>query len=98
MAKLYIREFESMPTMGGADPQIWPEPGTDQTPLTYSTAAASAAFGTNTKYVAITSDGIFSYVVGANPTATTNHFRVPANTLLSFAVTPGHKISAITNT
>lgn len=99
MATLYIREFESMPLISGA-PQIWAEPGgTNPTPVTVSgTSAQSAAFNAKTKFIAITCDGIFSYLVGSDPTATTSHLRIPADTILSFAVTPGHKIAAITNT
>ena len=99
MSTLYIKEFDRMPQLAGA-PQIWTEPATvEQTPVSYTgTAGQSAAFGGTTKFVAITSDGIFSYLVAANPTATTSNFRVPADTILVFAVTAGQKISAITNT
>jgi len=99
MSTLRIREFQIAPLVSGVSLQVWPEPGTDQTPVTVSgTSAQSAAFDGKTKYVAITCDGIFSYVVGSNPTATANHFRVPADQIICFSVQPGDKIAAITNT
>lgn len=105
MGIAYIKEFESMPYMqnagGGANTQIWPEPGLDQTPVTYTTTTQSAAFNIKTKYIAITSDSIFSYLVGTNPTATTNCFRVPAGEILVFAVpspASSYKIAFVSNT
>ena len=105
MGIAYIKEFESMPYMqnagGGANTQIWPEPGLDQTPVTYTTPAESAAFSVKTKYIAITSDSVFSYVVGTTPVATTSNFRVPAGEILVFAVpspASSYKISFVANT
>lgn len=98
MADLYIAEFATLPQISGGKPQIWPEPGIATQKVTYSTSAQSAAFNAQTRYIAITSPGIFSYTVNDNPTATTSHFRVPADQIICFAVTPGHKIAAVTNT
>lgn len=99
MSTLYIKEHDRVPQMAGA-PQVWAEPAlVDQTPVTVSgTSAQSAAFNAQTKFITITCDGVFSYLVGSNPTATTSHFRVAADVHLVIAVTPGHKIAAITNT
>lgn len=101
MSTLYIREFEALPVgVQGGTPQIWMEPGTDQTPVTYTgTHGRSAAFAAGTKFITITSDGIFSYKVGGSTVAaTTSALRVPAGTFLSIGVKPGDYISAITNT
>lgn len=99
MATLFIKEHETMPQMSG-NPQIWAEPaGTEQTPVTTSgTSAQSAAFNTKTRFITITCTGVISYLVGSNPTATTSSFRLAADQVLTFAVTPGHKIAAIDNT
>ena len=98
MADLYIAEFASLPDIKGGKAQIWGEPGITTQKVTYSTTAQSAAFNAQTRFIAISSPGIFSYTVNDNPTATTSHFRVPADQILCFAVTPGHKIAAVTNT
>lgn len=98
MASLYIAEYAGMPQIPGGDPQIAPEPSVATQVVTYSTSVASAAFNAQTRFIAITSPGIFSYTVGDAPTATTSHFRVPADQIIYLAVTPGHKIAAITNT
>lgn len=98
MATLYIAEYATLPAMTGGQAAIAPEPAVTTQTVTYSTSVASNAFNGQTRYIAITSPGIFSYTVNDNPTATTSHFRVPADQILFIAVTPGHKIAAITNT
>ncbi len=98
MADLYIAEYSTLPAMTGGQPMIAPEPAVTTQKVTYSTAAQSAAFNVKTRYIAVTSPGIFSYAVSDNPTATTNDFRIPADQIIFMAVTPGHRISAITNT
>jgi hypothetical protein len=101
MATLWIREYAATgsagtsPSAGAGKVQVAQEPGTDQTALTYTTSAASAAFGATTRYIGIISDGAFHYVVAAAPTATTNALMVPADTMLFVGVEPGQKIAAI---
>lgn len=103
MATLWIREYATLarpPYQAGSDagtPSDMPmEPGTDQTAVTFTTTTASAAFGANTRYIAIIADAAFHYVVAAAPTATTNALKVPANTLVHIGVIPGQKIAAVT--
>ena len=98
MATLYIAEYSRLPQVSGGQPQIAAEPAIATQVVTYSTTTASAAFDAKTNFIAITSPGIFSYTVGKTPTATTSHFRVPADAILFMAVTPGDKIAAVTNT
>lgn len=93
MATLWVREYKSMPFDLNA--QIPSEPGTDQT-VTFTTTVASNAFGSQTRYITIIADAAFHYVVGAAPEATTAALLVPADTLVSVAVSPGHKIAAVT--
>ena len=98
MATLFINEYSQLPAVSGASIQIAPEPAVATQAVTYSTTTASAAFNGATRYIAITSPGIFSYSVGPAPTATTSNFRIPADAILYLAVQPGDKIAAVTNT
>jgi len=101
MATLWVREYTatgdagSSRAAGAGKAQIAQEPGTDQTPVTFTTSAQSAAFASGTKYIGIIGSGPFHYVVAANPTATTGALKVPADTLLFIGVTEGLKIAAI---
>jgi hypothetical protein len=96
MATLWIREYQNRGVAGaGRDVQIVQEPGTDQTPLTFTASAQSAAFASTTTYIAIFSSADFHYVVGANPTATTNALKMAGGQLYHIGVTAGQKIAAI---
>lgn len=98
MSTLFIREYSNLGLNGNAPVAM--EPGNnDQTPITLSGASQqSAAFKEATRFIGITSDGIFSYLVGSSPTVTTSHFRVPAGTAVFMGVKAGDKIAVITNT
>lgn len=93
MATLWVREYRGLARNGAA--QTVQEPGTDQTPVIFTTSAQSAAFAASTSVIGIISGDAFHYVVGSNPTATTNAIKVPANTLIYIGVTGGQKIAAI---
>lgn len=101
MAKLWIREYNAAGEAASPDaPARGPipvaqEPGKDQSVLTFTTSAQSAAFGTRTRFITIIADAAFHYVVGENPTATVSALKVPADTLVSIGVAPTHKIAAI---
>jgi len=101
MATLWVREYTQAANAGSADSagsgklQFPQEPGTDQTAVTFTTSAQSAAFAVGTKFIRIAGSAAFHYVVGANPTATTNAAYVPATTPVFIGVTPGQKIAAI---
>lgn len=99
MATLYIAEFESLPVMAGGQPQIAPVPPiAEQTRSISGTSAQSSAFNTNTRFVQLHTDAICSIAFGSNPTATTSNMRLPADSTIYFAVKPGDKVAAITNT
>lgn len=98
MATLFIAEYATLPQVSGGKLMIAPEPAIATQAVTYSTTAPSAAFNAQTRYIAITSPGIFSYTVAAAPTATTSHFRIAADQIIYLAVQPGDKIAAVTNT
>ncbi len=105
MATLWIREYSQLEAVGaryGGDvaggatsAPLAAEPGADQTPVTFSTSAQSAAFADGTLYISMIGSAAFHYVVGANPTATTNHLKVPADTPREIGVKAGHKIAVI---
>lgn len=93
MATAWIREYEVV-----ANGNIADEPGTaDPTPVTFSTSAASAAFNTKTRYIAITASADYHYKVGGSTvTATTNHLKVySAAGPLYIGVQPGQYIAFI---
>ena len=97
VSTLKIREYTKLgSSYTGGSPQVAQEPGRDMTPVTFTgTAGSSAAFASDTNFIAIVADVQFCYSVGASPTATTNMVYVPAASLFYIGVTPGLKISAI---
>lgn len=100
MAKLYVTEFESV--QRGVDGRLVASARSkgmvDQTPVTFSTEAKSAAFAANTRVVRLHTDGICSVAWGASPTATTNNMRMVAGQTEYIGVEPGEKVSVISNT
>lgn len=98
MATLYINEYS-----GILDDrvQIAAEPAlATQTVAIGASHAESVAFTANTRFVYLSADAICSIAFGASPVATTGNFRLPANTIIPFAVPMGqsYKVSVITNT
>lgn len=99
MSTAYITEFADWPTQGNLTVAKWSSRTVEQTPVTVSgTSAQSAAFGANTRYILWTCDGIHSWTIGSNPTATTSKMRFAADTIYHIEVQPGDKIAFITNT
>lgn len=103
MATLWIKEHTKKPQMAGG-PDIWAEPAAvEQNVAISGTSAQSAAFAAQTRFITITSDSAFCYLVAANPTAATTNFRVAADQILTIGVAPApgdapYKIAAITTT
>jgi hypothetical protein len=104
MSTLWIKEHAKKPQLTGG-PDIWSEPVLVEQVVSYTaTAGQSAAFNAQTKFITITSDGIFGYLVAANPTAVAGtSFRVGTDQILTIAVEPPpgtapYKISAVTTT
>lgn len=105
MSTLWIREYAGVrearsvagTAEGGSSPVPIPnEPGTDQSPVTFTgTAGQSAAFAEGTTFVRIIGNAAFHYLVASNPTATTSHLKVPADTHVDIGVRAGLKISAV---
>lgn len=99
MATAYITEFADTPVYDNLVVAKWGANVVEQTPVTVSgSSAQSAAFGAKTRFIMFTCDGIFSWTIGANPTATTSKMRFAADTVYHIAVQPTDKIAFITNT
>lgn len=105
MATLWIREYTELASAGvrhadgaarfGEGAPIPKEPGTDQTPVTFSTSTQSAAFGAATKFVTIYGSAAFHFVVGVDPTATTSALKMPSDIPITIGVTAGQKLAVI---
>lgn len=65
---------------------------------TTSTAAASAAFGTETYQIRVAASAACFIAVGTSPTAAATDAFLPANWIEYVKVTPGQKISAFSAT
>lgn len=99
-ATLYISEFANgVSQVGSTSPQMLPQAAlSDQTVAIGGTSVQSAAFGSKTHAILLTSDTPASIVIGSSPTATTANFLLPAGTPMPFVVVPGQKIAVIANT
>ena len=100
MAKLYITEFVAIPKdgpYGASTPmQLGALPAVAEQVVTFTTSTQSAALNADARYVRVIADANCHIQVGSNPTATTSHLRLIADMPEYFAVTPGHKIAAVT--
>lgn len=102
MASLWIREYDKVPVARSfgfrsalAPSPMAKEPALADQRVTFAASVQSASFNVAAKFIALIADVPFHYVVGANPTATTNALKVPADTLIYIGVEPGQKIAAI---
>ena len=109
IARFYIREYaavgwaDSVGAGGVSGPDaVLPapqEPGIDQI-LTLTVdppgpMVLSAPFAETTRFVALYCHVSYQYVVGLNPVATHDSFRMPPTMRLYIGVTPGHRMSVI---
>lgn len=98
MANAYVSEYAYLGGTATGRAPMAQEPALAEQKVAFTgTAAASAAFNAATRYIRIHVDAAASFVVGANPTATTSSKRIAADGIEYFAVNPGDKISFITN-
>lgn len=99
MATAYVTEFADYPSQRNLVMAKWSSRVVEQTPITVSgTSAQSAAFASTTRYIMWSCDGIHSWTIGSNPTATTSKMRMAADLIYHIEVQPGDKIAFITNT
>lgn len=95
MASMYISEYEDIGKDGkGWRAQMPLEPSVTTQKVTFTTAAASAAFNDNTSYICVHLDADGHVTFGIAPTATVSHKKLIANTDYYFAVIKGQKVSA----
>lgn len=100
MATAYLREYADVAAASRAQAPMEPALA-DQTITTSGTTAASAAFGANTRLIAISTPAaqavaaLFSATRGATPTALVTSLRLPANSVFFFGVYPGDKVALI---
>jgi hypothetical protein len=99
MSTLWIREYvECARDSSGILLPTGKEPAVVDQTVTYTTTTNSNAFNSKTKFIAITSDAAFHYVVQASAgavAATTAHFRIPANVIVFLGVHPGSKLTVV---
>ena len=94
MARAYITEHP-VNNLGFFAPAM---PPLASQAVTYTAAAQSSFFGGGTSLIAFSADAAAHVAFGTNPTATTNDFRVPANTVVYFHVVPGQRMSVYDGT
>ncbi len=93
MSLLYVSEYKGVRQVEGGLSQVGEEPATEQTPVTFTTAAQSAAFGAGVKVVRVIADANAWLLFGEDPTATANSKFLPANSVEYFGVIAGQKVS-----
>lgn len=97
-AKLYVSEYKEVGNAQGHVAQIALEPVIADQVVDYSGGVASSnAFKGSTQYVRVLCDTQCSVQFGTAPTATTSTKLLPALTAEYFGVSPGFKISVISN-
>jgi hypothetical protein len=98
MALLYVREYKNLPQIGTTTGKFAAEPGVDQTPINFASAAtSSAAFATTTRYVRVVSDTDCFVVFGAAPQVASNqNAYLPAKVVEYFGVVAGQLLSVHT--
>jgi len=100
MANVTLREYADIAVgfskviQAGAEPALL-----DQQIVTSGASAQSAAFGANTRVIAISIPGApttgIACLFGANPTALATSLRLPANSITFFGVKPGQRVALI---
>lgn len=102
MASLYVEEYRSLGTSeSNAQPVQAPlcPPDAAYVVAIAGSQTQSPTFGPNTRFVFLSADAVCSVLVGGtNPQATATNFRLPANSIIPFAVKgQNQKLSVIAN-
>lgn len=99
MSTLYIAEFQELGYPEPGQAQVAKQPPIAEQTITISgSPATSAAFNTSTRFVRISTDVICSIKFGSVPVPSATTARMAADQVEYFAVLPGHKVAAISNT
>jgi hypothetical protein len=93
MAKVYVTEYADIRGNAALEPAT-----AIQNMTTTATSAQTSAFNVNTNWIRVHTDGVMSFRIGVDPTATTDSPRMTVDQTEYFKVSPGHKLAAITNT
>ena len=98
-ASCWVKEFNSLPNANVGPIPIAPEPPLVAQPViaVSATHAESQAFNAATVYIDIFCDVQASYLLGVSPVATNTMMPVPALVDKYVGVTPGQKISFVSN-
>lgn len=91
MANLYLTEFANLGLNGNAP--IPQEPPVTSQKVAFTTAAQSAAFDEQTRFVRLLPDADCHVAFGANPTATAAFERMMSGVEYFRGVKAGHKVS-----
>jgi hypothetical protein len=96
MATLWVTEFAEIPMVQGVPTPVAVEPAVAEQAVTFTTTTASSAFNGSTRYVRIISSADCHVRFGLAPTATTSTAKLLAGVAEWRAVTPLHKVAAVT--
>lgn len=99
MAKLYISEYETLPTVTGQGAQIAPEPReASQVVAVSAVSARSTQLRGATRFVRLHTDIAISFRFGGSTVvAVVDDARMPTDATEYFAVNGGAYVAAITN-
>jgi hypothetical protein len=98
MTKLYVTEYDKVATNRESVVPVAVQPYIAAQVVDYGAGEAhSAAFNASTRFISVESDAICSIKIAVNAVATTGNDRMIAGERQWFAVTPGQRISGITN-
>ena len=97
MASLYITEFQASGNAeSGAQLQVGVQPAVAMQKVSFTTSVQSAEFDDRTRFIRLHADADCHVVFGTDPTATTNHMPLLANSTEYFgAIMPGLKLAVI---
>jgi len=99
MSSLYISEYKALvayPFFSGSPILTEPPEAVQQVAIS-GTPALSAAFSQTTRLLREHADAACSIAINAAPVADTTQHRLAAGTTGYLAVTPGHRLSVISN-
>ena len=97
MASLYITEFQaSGNSESGAQLQVGVQPAIAMQKVTFTTSTQSAEFDERTSFVRLHADADCHILFSPDPTATTNHMPMLADSTEYFGIVmPGLKLAVI---
>lgn len=96
MADLYITEFQaSGNSVSGAQLQVGVQPAIAMQKVSFTTSTQSVEFDPRTVFIRLHPTADCHIIVGTDPTATTNHMPMLADSTEYFGVLAGMKLAVI---